>query len=321
MEFNNCTVLLLGAGYMAREYAKALHFLGFRDVTIVSRNIDHARDCAEAYNYNHYGGGLDTIYKLNRNFDLMISAVTVHDILHSAGIAVETGIKKILLEKPVALNSGTIKDWLDRNNKQDVSIRAAFNRMCYPNVNHLLKLVRDEGGITSCNYSFTEWTKDVESYNFDRNILERWGLYNSMHIISLVHKIIGFPADYKFCQSGNDIPWHKAGSVFIGAGITEKNIAFSYNSNWASAGRWWIDFMTRENCYRLMPIEKLQVSKRNTVNWEFVEFKNNFPQLKQGVAEEIICMFEDSCGSTGLPDLKETIQYLELSEKIFGYTS
>ena len=81
-----------------------------------------------------------------------------------------------------------------------------------------------------------------------RFYLEEWFLQNSSHVIDLAFFIGGHPTDLKsFVSAGAS--WHPSGTVFSGAGVTSSNALFSYNANWDSAGRWWVEFLTKENRY------------------------------------------------------------------------
>ena len=77
-------------------------------------------------------------------------------------------------------------------------------------------------------------------------------------------ELIGFPKELSASQSG-ELDWHPSGSIFVGSGISEKNIPFSYNANWDSAGRWWVEFLTKENRYIMKPMEQLFVQKRGSI--------------------------------------------------------
>ena len=45
--------------------------------------------------------------------------------------------------------------------------------------------------------------------------------------------------------SNGSLNWHLSINLF-GAGVTHKNILFSYKANWESAGRWAIELKTKK---------------------------------------------------------------------------
>ena len=69
------------------------------------------------------------------------------------------------------------------------------------------------------------------------------------------------------------LDWHEK-AIFSGAGITNKNVLFSYNANWKGPGRWGCEFITSKNRYIFRPLEVLQVQKLNQLSVEFVELDN-----------------------------------------------
>lgn len=148
---------------------------------------------------------------------------------------------------------------------------------------------------------------------------ERWGIANSLHVISMAHDLIGLPKEMQTYRFGK-LDWHPSGDRFVGAGITHENIPFSYHADWSSAGRWGIEIMTAQNAYRLIPLEKLYRCKKGTFNWEPVEITAAFSDVKQGVAEEVAIMLETELEKTiPLADIKKAAEFTELAEEIFEY--
>ena len=160
---------------------------------------------------------------------------------------------------------------------------------------------------------------DPKSESNMETFLKKWGIANSLHPISMAFELIGFPKTFRFHQFGS-LDWHPSGSIFVGSGISEKNIPFSYHADWNSAGRWGIEIMTRKNAYRLISLEELFKCKIDTDNWEKIEFKKSFPNVKQGLAEEIAVMLDKSLErKIKLVNLEIGYEIVEFGERIFGY--
>ena len=155
-----------------------------------------------------------------------------------------------------------------------------YNRLVYPNLWKLKELVQSEGVITSCRYTFTELVHTINFNNNRNDVYERWGISNSLHIISMAHDLIGLPKKIDPYQFGK-LKWHPSGDRFVGAGVTQENIPFSYHADWSSAGRWGIEIMTPQNAYRLIPLEQLYRCKKGAFDWELVETTTVFPGVKQ----------------------------------------
>ena len=65
------------------------------------------------------------------------------------------------------------------------------------------------------------------------------------HVVDLAFYLCGKPDEIS-CYTTGGLNWHSAASVFAGAGITKKNVLFSYNANWGAPGRWGVEIMTKK---------------------------------------------------------------------------
>ena len=84
-------------------------------------------------------------------------------------------------------------------------------------------------------------------HTHDVSVLNKWVISNSSHVLDTVFYLIGNPETLKCQINGqNKIKWHPSGSIFSGFGISSKNIPFSYQANWNSAGRWSIEVLTKK---------------------------------------------------------------------------
>ena len=319
MNFQKKSVLLLGAGKMARQYAIALKKMNINDVTILSRTEEKALQLSNEFNFSYVSGDPSKLLKNINEKDLTIVATPIESLISMTKIAIENGQKNILVEKP---GSVYFQDLLELNQfKNNSRIRVAYNRLTYPNFYKLKNLILKEGGITSCNFNFTEQLGGIDFTQSSTEIYQRWGISNSLHVISMVFELIGFPKEFLFYQSGK-LEWHPTGSVFVGSGLTEKNIPFSYHADWGSSGRWGIEIMTNENAYKLVSLEQLFVCHKNSFSWEPVSFNVAYPNVKQGISEEIaVMLYPDLEEHIPLIQLEKAAKFNQIGEKILGYDS
>lgn len=318
-DFSDKSVLIIGAGWMADQFALALKAFKINNVSVISRTESSATKLAQGYGFLPFWGGYAKCLPEMKPFDLVIVATSVHEIVPAAEMAIKYGNKNVLIEKPGSLYATDLQELQMVAKKYDARVRVAYNRLTYPNYWKLCESVERDGGILSCRYTFTEL---IRSINFEKDIKEaytRWGISNSLHVIGTAHSLIGMPKEWKAFQHGS-LEWHPSGAQFVGAGITEKAIPFSYHADWASAGRWGIEIMSPEYAYRLVPMEKLFRCKRGTFQWEEVEFEVAFPDVKQGVAEEIAVMFDEKIErEVPLAKLSEAGKIISVAEEIMGY--
>lgn len=309
------SILIIGSGYMAEQYSETLSKIGIKDVTVIGNSKNKVEKLGKKYNFDTLSGGFEINLPNIEKKDLVIIATPIELLVSAAKLALKFGQKNILLEKPGSLYSEPLKSL--ENDCKGKKVCLAYNRLFYPSFHKLLELIKNDGGITSCTFSFTEWTHKINLDSYTKSVLSRWGISNSLHVISMVMRLIGMPKTIK-CFQKSPLSWHKAGSIFVGSGISNKNIPFSYHSDWNSAGRWGIDIMTRKNSYRLMPLEQLFRCKKGTTSWENIPLKKSIPHSKEGIAEEIFSML-DKKSKLNLITLKEGHSYIKLAEKFFNY--
>ena len=319
-DFSDKTVLIIGAGWMAQQYCSALAQMGIRNVWLVSRSEKSAKTCCEKFGFQPYHGGYERCLPDLGTFDLTIVATPVHKLKPAAMHAIECGNKNILVEKPASLYSSELIGWAKQTDDRNARMRVAYNRLVYPNLWKLKELVQSEGGITSCRYTFTELVHTINFNNNEPDVYQRWGISNSLHVISMAHELIGMPEEIRtFCFG--ELEWHPSGNCFVGGGYTHENIPFSYHADWQSAGRWGIEVMTSQNAYRLIPLENLYRCRKGSFNWDLVETKSAFPGVKQGVAEEVAIILDPEFEKTiPLVTIEKAAEYTKLAEQIMGYS-
>jgi predicted dehydrogenase len=319
LKFEKKSVLLIGAGGMARQYAIALKEMNISDVTIFSRTEENAIKLSTEFNFSYVSGDLLDLLKNMNQKDLVIIATSIESLVPITKLVIQNNQKNILVEKPGSVYFQDLLELHQINNNS--RIRIAYNRLTYPNFYKLKNLILNEGGITSCNFNFTEQLGGIDFTRSSDEIYHRWGISNSLHVISMVFELIGFPKEFLFYQSGK-LDWHPTGSVFVGSGLSEKNIPFSYHADWGSSGRWGIEIMTNENAYKLVSLEQLFVCPKNSFSWESVSFDIPFPDVKQGISEEIaVMLYPELEENIPLISLEKAAQFNQIAEKILGYDS
>ena len=252
-------ILLVGAGYMAKEYAKVLKAMKLPFVVVGRSQVSSDTFTAEI-GVKAESGGLSSWLKKNEVTDKAIIAVTEDQLGTATAELLNSGCKNILVEKPGGLNTDDIKKvaQLAKNKKAKVSV--GYNRRFYASTLAALNLIKKDGGGKSFYFDFTERSYIVEKLAQSDRIKREWFIQNSSHVIDMAFFMGGWPkklSTYK--KSG--LKWHPGGSVFSGAGISETGALFSYHANWESAGKWGIEIITSKTKLMFRPLEKLQIQK------------------------------------------------------------
>jgi len=309
---------LIGAGYMAREYINVLKFLEI-DFKVVTRGEERALSLAREFEIIVYSGGVRGACAEQITLPShAIVAVSVDQLFSVVIELINIGIKNILVEKPAGLIPEEISELSLLASRNGISLFVAYNRRFYASIEYLKQKVKEDGGITSVSFEFTEWIHTIDEEKFPLTVLSKFVIANSSHVIDTVFHIIGKPKELNCYIDGNDIAWHPSGSIFVGCGISEQEVLFSYSSNWGAPGRWGIEICTTQRKYYLKPLERLAVQEKGSVAVieQDIDYSDD-EKFKPGLKNMLVAFFGDdkSC----LCNINEHQQNFEYFNKIAGY--
>lgn len=263
-------IWLVGAGQMAVDYHNVLNDLKV-PFTVVGRGIESATSFTEKTGVRPFTGGLSSfLSKGPEPFSHAIVAVSVEKLAEITKELLGYGIKNILVEKPAGLNIKEIETVANLTKDKNANVYVAYNRRFYASVLKAKEIIENDGGVTSFNFDFTEWSHEIEKLEKAPGVKENWFLANSTHVVDLAFYLGGKPKEIASFFSGG-LDWHPSASIFSGAGVSEAGALFSYQANWESAGRWSVEMLTKEHRLIFRPMEKLQIQKRGSVKVDFVD--------------------------------------------------
>lgn len=265
-------VLLVGAGQMAVDYYKVLEALRC-DTTIVGRSEQSALGFEEKTGKKIITGGLEQFLGNNKIvFDAAIVAVGMEQLAPTTIQLLKAGFGTILVEKPAGLNNSQIEELATIAAQQQATVVIAYNRRFYASVLKAGEIIKNDGGVTSFNFEFTEWAHVIEPLEKKEGTKANWLLGNSSHVIDLAFYLGGKPAAMSSFATGK-LSWHDK-AIFTGAGRTRDNALFSYQANWAAPGRWGVEILTRNSRLILRPLEELHIQLKGSVEINKVELNN-----------------------------------------------
>lgn len=311
-------VLLVGVTQMAIDYYTVLKKLNCT-VTVVGRSAQNTQLFIEKTGCNAEAGGLETFLpKCNIPFDAAIVAVGVEQLANATRLLIEFGIKNILVEKPAGLNKGEVLNVANLANKNNANVYVAYNRRFYASVQKAKEIIENDGGVSSFNFEFTEWSHTIESIDKKPGVKENWLMANSSHVIDLAFYLGGQPKQIS-CYSSGELSWHKK-SKFVGAGTTTNGTLFSYQANWEAPGRWSVEVLTKNHRLILRPMEDLQVQEKGKVAIEKLEINNQIDlDFKAGVYLQTQAFINND--ATALKTLHEQIDFFDLCTQILDGNS
>ncbi len=269
-------VLVIGTGFMAREYLNVLKGLD-REVIVIGRGTEKLELLKKDFPaFTYYSGGVEKFLEQATEIPAFaINAASIGQLKSTSILLIKAGIRYLLLEKPGDLSVENLADINTAAKEKGVKVGIAYNRRFYTSLSVLREEALLDGGITSAHFEFTEWIHTIDPAIYDPEALKKWIISNSSHVIDTVFALIGIPKELHASVHGqNMIDWHPSGTIFSGSGVSEENIPFTYHSNWEGPGRWAIEISTRKRRFYLKPMEKLQQQLKGSVQITDIEIND-----------------------------------------------
>jgi predicted dehydrogenase len=301
-------ILLVGTGPMARAYVDVLKGLGSR-FQVVGRDHGRARNFTAETGVQAVGGGLAAWIQANPAPHRAIVATGVEALEETASLLIESGSRAILLEKPGAVDGAGIRRLARHAEAAKASVWVGFNRRYYASVAAARDMVREDGGLSSAFFDFTELGYRIAPLEKAAGVKEHWFLANSLHVVDLAFHLVGAPKQME-TRIGGSLTWHKAAAQFAGSGVSKHGVCFSYRADWAAPGRWKVELFTSKHRLLLCPMESLQVQNLGSFDEYTVELDDAldktykpglYRQVEAWLAEDsrIACTIGDLATMTG----------------------
>jgi predicted dehydrogenase len=310
-------IWVVGAGYMAKEYAKVLKAMK-REFTVIGRGKETAADFERALNVPVITGGIDNyIVSSQATPEYAIVAVDAPYLYEVSRKIMDFGVKNMLLEKPGALNIPDIIELQKLSMRKGSKVFIAYNRRFYSSVLKAKEIIETDGGCVSFTFEFTEWSHLVKDSNKSKEEKSRWFIANSTHVVDLAFHLGGTPKRMK-CYTSGGLDWHPSASVFSGAGAADTRALFSYHADWEAPGRWGVEVLTRKHRLILRPLEELQIQNLGSVNIEKVELDDTLDKsFKPGLYRETESFLNGVYGN--LKPLHDQVKHMQFYCKMANY--
>lgn len=282
---NNIKVLVVGAGNMGKAYAKVLKAQNI-DFTVITRKRQTAVSFESETGVGVVIGNLEEFLQKNKGvFTHAINAVNVEGLVVVSETLIANSILNILVEKPLGMTLESVSELNKIAKDANARVYVAYNRRYYASTEKALEIVREDGGVRSVSFEFTEWKARIDWSHYSQIGRERWLIGNSSHVIDLAFFFAGEPRVWSSYSGRAD---GGSSDIFVGSGITENNVYFSYSANWDAPGRWAVELMTEKHRLYFKPMEKLAIQNLNSVIVEEVPIDDALDvEFKPGIYKEV----------------------------------
>lgn len=302
---------------MSIEYSKVLKAQNLKAI-VIGRGETSAKKFEELTGIPVLIGGVDNgLGEIESLPSHAIVAVNVEQLMVTAMSLLNKGIKNILLEKPAGMNKEEVKKIAKLAQEKNANVYVAYNRRYYASVSKALEIIQEDGGVSSFNFEFTEWSHTIRPLEKAEGVKEAWFLANSTHVVDLAFFLGGKPKELcSFVQGGID--WHPNGCIYAGAGRTEENVLFSYQANWEAPGRWYVEILTNQHRLYFKPMEQLQIQNIGSVRVDPVEIDDAYDlEFKPGLFH-MVEEFLNNKPSSKRITIQEQLENMDIYDKIEG---
>lgn len=302
---------------MGLEYYKVLRAQGMNPV-VIGRGGQRAELFKEQTGCDVIVGGVEKALTEIKEIPQFAIVAVGTDSLSSVTVnLIRAGIQNVLVEKPAGLSRDEIEAINNESKKYSSNVFVAYNRRFYASVEKAKSIIDDDGGVTSLIFEFTEWSNKIVKIDHPISCKENFLLANSTHVIDLAFYFAGHPAEISSYVRGG-LSWHKNGSIYAGAGYTDRGVVFSYSANWEAPGRWSVEVLTKKHRLYLRPMEKLSVQIIDSVKIDEVELDDKLDtEYKPGIYNEVNAFLHDQKDER-LVSINEHTENLKWYEKIAG---
>lgn len=312
-------VLLVGTGNIARDYVKVLRGLNV-PFGVIGRSKESCDRFSEELGVSAFHGGVERYPSELIQFSDAILAIDASQLSGTACVLMNHGIRNILVEKPGGMTKRDIAAMDQASKQTDSQVYIAYNRRFYASVMKAERIAREDGGVRSFHFEFTEWPHSVLATGLPPETIENWFLCNSTHIIDLAFYLGGLPEEL-VSFAGGHAAWTKEHTCFCGAGVSQTGALFDYCANWDAPGRWNVELSTSRHRLIFRPIEKLQIQELKSVKIDLDE-KTDYSldvEYKPGLFKEVSAFLGiDEAERYRLKTVKQQLDMFPIYEKIAG---
>ena len=321
-------ILLAGAGEIAAEYVKALRVAGVDPgrIRVVGRSVESCARFARESGVPCVPGGTAALSTVPVP-DAAIVAVSHLSLYETALALLDGGCRFVLLEKPGALERRHLEQLDARARDTGAAVFMALNRRFFPSVDLARRIIAEDGGLLSCFFDFTEVEAQVlaaaAAKQWTPDVLRKLGIVNSLHVIDLFLHLAGMPREWQQYRDGG-LSWHPGASRFAGAGVTDRNVVFSYLATWDGAGRWGVELTTPQRKLVLRPLESVACQVKGSFAVEALSVAPEPTGLKPGFLAQAGAFLAAAAGGpvdSRLCTLADALAHVDIVQRIIGYES
>lgn len=309
-------VLLVGAGTMAAHYARVMQDYGV-DFDVLGHGYESARAFGEVTGKEVSAFKVADLPVDPAGYSHAVIATPITSLGPIALDLANRGVGRVLMEKPGFLSRGALQEFKNAISPF-ASVFIGYNRRFYDLVAAVQSHLDEDGGPVNCTFEFGERVGEIVGLDFSREVLARWIIANSSHVIDLATFLCGVPT-LSHVRRGGTLGWHPTGAFFGGAGSTEKGCQFDYRADWRKDASWSLRIVSPKRIFTFTGLEEVRISDRDGRVEQTLAERSWTGQLglKPGLRSQTEAFLSDA--DKKLCTLGQLEEVISLCETIGGY--
>jgi len=299
--------IFIGLGDIAQKHIEVLKNIDCKVAGVLTRNYEKTLEKANQLGIEKVYKSINEISSNDCDFFMILTSPENNGTILKNILQFK---KAILVEKPVSFSSKDIDDIIESNTKYKTPIMVGMNRRFYSVFHKGLEYLKmKDKKIDSIVIEAPEKIEQIkQSRKFSKLVIENWMFCNSIHCIDLIRF---FGGDVEKIETNSN----PTKNVYNAVGHCEKDIEFTYISNWYSPGSWSVTLYADDIRITFNPLEKGIILKNNIKEEIFpspedIKFKPGFYGQLQHFMKNVINN-KNSWPSSNLEDHRESIRLVE----------
>jgi len=271
----NFKVALIGSGKTAEKHAEVIKcFQNYKITSVFSKNLKNAKKFSRKYKIESFYNNFNEFIS-KEIYDLIIICLPPEKLLFFLSKIINLN-SNIFIEKPLGLNLLEAKKILNLYKKRKFSkikFFVGYNRRFLESSSKLKKILSKENSKYFIDVQDQQDIKIAKNMGHSKKTLINWMYANCIHTIDL----------FNFLSKGNPtkvvskkIFLNNCYIIYASINFTNGDIG-RYTCYWNIPASWSVTVSTKNNTFKLNPLEKLQFIKKEKNNYKnLLKFDKKF---------------------------------------------
>jgi predicted dehydrogenase len=310
-----CKVVIVGAGYMAREHIRAFQDIpGVQIAGIHSRTRVRAEDMAAEFNIPAICDSVPELYEVTQA-DLVV--VTVPELaMNNVSRACFEYPWTVLLEKPAGYNLIDAEDIKEAAQSKNRRVYVALNRRQYSSTQTVLSDLKVLSGQRFIRVQDQQDQVSALKAGQPKTVVDNWMYANSIHVIDYFLMM----GRGKICTVEPIISWNPDEPRYVVAKVSfDSGDVGLYEGIWNGPGPWAVNVYTTEKLWEMRPLEQATFQIAGQRKQVLIEPHSWDSQFKPGLrlqAEKAVAAARGE--SNDLPTVHAALESMRLVRAVFG---